>query len=130
MTYAVPLIVYVHMSAAFAALGIGTVQLARPKGTGSHKLIGWIWVTLMMTVAISSLWIPSFLHFTWIHIFTFIVLVGVPHAIWRIRTGNVEGHARAMKGLYLGGLIIAGVFTLAPGRLLGNLLWKGCWACA
>lgn len=130
MTHAVPWIVYVHLFAAFAALGIGTVQLARPKGTGSHKLIGWIWVMLMMTIAISSLWIPSFLHFSWIHIFTFIVLVGVPRAIWRIRTGNVEGHARSMKGLYLGGLVIAGVFTLAPGRLLGDLIWKGCWACS
>lgn len=31
-----------------------------------------------------------------------------------------------MKGLYLG-LVIAATFTLVPGRLLGNLLWKGVW---
>jgi uncharacterized membrane protein len=32
-----------------------------------------------------------------------------------------------MRGLYIGRLVIAGVFTLIPGRLLGNLLWKGTW---
>jgi uncharacterized membrane protein len=129
MTHAVPAIVYVHLIAALAAFGVGTVQLARPKGTGSHKTVGWIWVALMLTVAISSLWIPAFLHFTWIHLFTLLVLVGVPGGIWRIRTGNVAGHARTMKGLYIGGLVIAGIFTFAPGRLLGDLVFKGCWAC-
>lgn len=34
-----------------------------------------------------------------------------------------------MRGLYMGGLVIAGAFTLLPGRLLGNLLWHHCWAC-
>jgi len=109
--HGVPLVVYVHMTAALTALVLGTVQLARPKGTYSHKTLGWVWVTLMLTVAVSSLWIPSFLQF----------------AIWKIRHGNVRGHAGAMKGLYIGGLVIAGIFTLVPGRLIGNLLWKGVW---
>ena len=34
-----------------------------------------------------------------------------------------------MRGLYFGGLIIAGIFTFLPGRLLGNLVWKGWWGC-
>jgi uncharacterized membrane protein len=115
------------MTAALSALVLGTVQLARPKGTYSHKTLGWTWVTLMLTVAVSSLWIPSFLHFPWIHLFTALTLVSLPFAIWKIRHGNVRGHAGAMKGLYIGGLVIAGIFTLVPGRLIGNLLWKGMW---
>jgi len=75
--HGVPLVVYVHMTAALTALVLGTVQLARPKGTYSHKTLGWVWVTLMLTVAVSSLWIPSFLHFTWIHLFTALTQ-GVP----------------------------------------------------
>jgi uncharacterized membrane protein len=54
---------------------------------------------------------------------TLLTLVSLPLAIYRIRTGDVKGHAAAMKGLFLGGLVIAGIFTLVPGRLLGNLLW-------
>ena len=123
----VPPVIYLHLTCAVAALVLGSVQLARVKGTPSHRFFGWIFVALMLTVAISSLWIPSFLHLTWIHVFTLITLVSLPLALWRIRHGNVRGHAAAMKGLYIGGLVIAGIFTLVPGRLLGNLLWKGAW---
>jgi len=129
MTHTVPPVIYIHMFAALSALAIGSVQLARVKGTASHKATGWVWVALMLTVAITSLWIPAFLHFTWIHIFTLVTLIALPLAIIRIRQGKVKNHAAAMKGLYIGGLIVAGVFTLVPGRLLGNLVWKGCWAC-
>ena len=54
----VPLVIYFHLTAALLALVIGTIQLMRPKGTGSHRMVGWVWVTLMFSVAISSLWIP------------------------------------------------------------------------
>jgi uncharacterized membrane protein len=77
----------------------------------------------MLTVAVSSLWIPRFLHFTWIHLFTLLTLVSLPLAIYKIRRGNVKAHASAMKGLFIGGLVIAGIFTLIPGRILGNFLW-------
>ena len=129
MAHPVPAVVYVHLFAALSALVLGTAQLARVKGTPSHKAAGWTWVALMLTVAITSLWIPSFLHFSWIHIFTAVTLISLPIAIFAIRRGNVRRHAGTMKGLYIGGLVIAGMFTLVPGRLLGNLIWKGCWAC-
>ncbi len=129
MTRTVAPVVYLHMFAALAALVAGTVQLLRPKGTGAHKAIGWTWVALMAAVAASSLWIPAFLQFGWIHLFTLLTAIVLPLGIWRIRHGDVRGHAGAMRNLYIGGLVIAGVFTLSPGRLLGDLLWKGCWAC-
>jgi uncharacterized membrane protein len=119
----VPLSVLIHLGAAISALLLGIVMLVRRKGTLSHKFWGRIWAGLMLTVAISSLWIPSFLHFTWIHLFTLLTLVALPLGIYRIRRGNVKGHAAAMKGLFIGGLVIAGIFTLVPGRMLGNLLW-------
>jgi len=120
----IPIPVLVHLAAAGSALVLGIVMLVRPKGTASHKALGRTWVALMLTVAISSLWIPRFLHFGWIHSFTLLTLVMIPLAIYKIRKGDVKGHARAMKGLFLGGLVIAGVFTLIPGRMLGNLRWR------
>jgi uncharacterized membrane protein len=129
MTHPVPAVIYVHFLAAAGALVLGMVQLLRRKGTASHRAAGWTWVALMLAVAISSLWIPAFLQFSWIHIFTAITLIALPVALWRIRRGDVAGHARTMKGLYIGGILTAGAFTLVPGRLLGNLLWKSCWAC-
>lgn len=123
MPAAPPIPVLLHLAAALSALCLGVAMLARRKGTASHKALGRVWIGLMLTVALSSLWIPSFLHFTWIHLFTLLTLVSIPLAIYRIRSGDVKGHARAMTGLFVGGLVIAGIFTLAPGRLLGNLLW-------
>lgn len=120
-------VVYVHLAAAVAAMLIGAFQLARPKGTPSHRAIGWLWASLMFAVALSSLWIPRFLHFSWIHLFTLLVLVALPLALWNAHRGNVESHRKGMRGLYTGGLIVAGIFTLVPGRLLGNYLWHGVW---
>ena len=50
---AVPL----HAFAAMPAFGLGLVQFAAPKGTLPHRTIGWIWVLLMASVAVSSFWI-------------------------------------------------------------------------
>ncbi|MBK6394642.1 MAG: DUF2306 domain-containing protein [Betaproteobacteria bacterium] len=127
MVQAPPLVVYVHFIAALAAMAIGAVQLARPKGTAGHRVIGWTWAALMMVVALSSLWIPAFLAFTWIHLFTLFVMVTLPLALYRAHRGEVAGHAKGMRGIYIGGLIVAGVFAFMPGRVLGNLLWKGVW---
>ena len=127
MVQAPPLVVYVHFIAALAAMAIGAVQLARPKGTAGHRVIGWTWAALMMVVALSSLWIPAFLAFTWIHLFTLFVMVTLPLALYRAHRGEGAGHAKGMRGIYVGGLIVAGVFAFMPGRVLGNLLWKGVW---
>ena len=127
MQAVMPVPLLIHLSAAVAALLLGIVMLVRPKGTQSHKMIGRTWAGLMLAVAISSLWLPSFLHFSWIHLFTLLTLIALPRAIWKIRRGDVLGHAKSMKALFFGALLIAGLFTLVPGRLLGNLLWHGEW---
>jgi uncharacterized membrane protein len=46
-----------HAFAAMAAFVLGIVQFAAPKGTLPHRTLGWIWVVLMLSVAISSFWI-------------------------------------------------------------------------
>jgi uncharacterized membrane protein len=40
-----------------------------------------------------------------------------------VRRGNISGHRNAMLGLYVGGLLIAGGFTLFPGRLLHRVFF-------
>lgn len=118
----IPLAVWIHMLAAMGALALGIVMLTRVKGDRLHRRLGWTWVVLMSTVAVSSLWIPGFLKFSWIHVFTLVTAVSLPLAIYRIRHGNVRAHAAAMKGVFFGGLVIAGAFAFVPGRILGNAL--------
>jgi uncharacterized membrane protein len=120
-----PLPVTIHIASALSALVLGAALLSRRlKGDRAHRIAGWTWVVLMFTVAVSSLWIPGFLQLSWIHLFTLLTLVSLPKAVYRARTHDVKGHRGTMIGLYTGGLVIAGLFTLVPGRVLGNAVLR------
>ena len=83
--------------------------------------IGWIWVGLMATVAASSLWIHEIRLFgPWspIHLLSIYVLIMLPVAVIAARRHNVRRHRLAMIGMFTGGLVIAGLFTFLPGRIM------------
>jgi uncharacterized membrane protein len=110
-----------HAFAAMAAFVLGTVQLAAPKGTLPHRTLGWIWVALMTAVAASSLWIHQIrLVGPWspIHLLSIFTLAMLPPAVWRAHRHDVAAHRRIMISLFLGALLIAGLFTLLPGRIM------------
>jgi uncharacterized membrane protein len=46
-----------HAVAAIAALLLGAVQLAAPKGTLPHRTLGYVWAGLMLYIAASGFWI-------------------------------------------------------------------------
>jgi uncharacterized membrane protein len=90
--------------------------------------MGWFWVGLMLVVAGTSFWIhdlrgvgpvepdPSALH----------PHPGdAPYAIIMARRGVIIGHKLTMLGLFSGALVIAGLFTFAPGRILHRVLFGG-----
>jgi uncharacterized membrane protein len=111
----------VHAFAAMAAFALGLVQFAAPKGTLPHRTIGWIWVGLMVTVAASSLWIHEIRLFgPWspIHLLSIFTLIMLPVAVWRARRHRVADHRRIMTMTFVGALVIAGLFTLLPGRIM------------
>jgi uncharacterized membrane protein len=110
-----------HAFAAMAAFVLGVVQFAAPKGTLPHRTIGWIWVCLMTSVAVSSFWIHKIrLIGPWspIHLLSIFALVTVPLAVWKARHHEVAAHRRIMIMIFSGALVIAGLFTLLPGRIM------------
>lgn len=117
---AAPTVVQIHLTAALTALIIGVVLMLRVKGTTLHKLLGWTWVLAMGTTAVSSLFIRQIHpgHFSFIHLLSGWTIVGLPGAVYAIKRGKVAAHRRAMTGMFVGGLLIAGAFTFLPGRLL------------
>ena len=115
-----------HAFAAMAAFALGVVQLAAPKGTLPHRALGWIWVALMMVVALSSFWIHQIrLLGPWspIHLISIFMLGMVPLAVWQAHRHRVSAHRRAMILTFTGSLIIAGAFTLLPGRIMYNVVF-------
>ncbi len=118
--------VQLHTFCALAALVIGAVQLRRRKGGAVHRFTGYVWVTLMLIIAASSFWIHELDHwngFSLIHLLSIITIVAVPLGVHAARRGNVKRHRIAMITTFWSALVVAGLFTLMPGRILHRLLF-------
>lgn len=118
-----PPVIQLHAFAAMAALVLGLVQFSRPKGTLPHRTMGWVWVALMVTVAVSSFWIHGRqikLGEPWspIHLLSIFSLIMLPLGIWLAHRHRVRGHRITMISIFAGGLVIAGLFTFVPGRIM------------
>jgi uncharacterized membrane protein len=120
-------IIQLHASAAIVAFVLGIVQLAAPKGTIPHRIIGWTWSLLMVTIAVSSFWIHDLRivgPFGPIHLLSIFTLVMLPLAILHARRHRVDRHRRAMISIFFGALVIAGLFTLLPGRIMHRVAFE------
>jgi len=118
-----------HLATVAPAAMLGTYLMFWAKGTAAHRLLGKIYMTLMLITALASLFIPAavgpqfFEHFGWIHLLSVLVLVSVPRAYYAAKSHNVTSHKFAMVGVYAGGILVAGLFTLAPGRYIHQLIF-------
>ncbi len=125
-------LIAVHASAAIAATVIGPFALWARLGLRQrprlHRALGYAWVTLMIVTAVSAIFIRNgslalVAGFSPIHLLIPVVLFGLFGAFWFLFRGNVNAHRKTMVRLYVGSCVIAGIFTLLPGRLLGHWLW-------
>ena len=115
-----------HAFAAMAAFLLGAVQLAAPKGTLPHRTLGWVWISLMVSVAVSSFWIHQIrLIGPWspIHLLSIFTLVVLPIGAWMAHRHRVADHRRIMILIFSGALVVAGLFTLVPGRIMHTVLF-------
>ncbi len=121
-------LIFIHVACALGATLLGVLMLLRRKGTGSHRALGWVWVLLMGGTAASSVFIsasplPHLAGFSPIHLLSAYVAWQLPMAVRDARRGDIDSHRRRMRGMFFGGCVVAGLFTLLPGRFLGALLW-------
>ena len=115
-----------HAFAAMAAFALGVVQFAAPKGTLPHRTVGWLWVALMVTVATTSFWIHDLRvwgQWSPIHLLSIFTLIMLPPAVIHAMRHRVKDHRKAMVGLFTGALVIAGLFTFWPGRIMHAVLF-------
>lgn len=108
---------------------LGAYGLLGKKGTQTHRTLGKLYMVLMLFTAVITLLMPAVVgpqflnHFGWIHLFSILTLWTVPTAYTAIRKGNVKAPQRKMVLLYVGAILIAGGFTLSPGRYLHELFF-------
>lgn len=117
-----PPIIWFHLACAVTSLVLGAWILSRRKGTQVHRWLGRLWVALMLCTSIGSFFIQARGRFSWIHILSVITLLALAAAIIGARKRDIALHRRAMVGTYIG-LFTAGVFTLLPYRMLGQVVF-------
>jgi uncharacterized membrane protein len=124
--------IQIHVATVVPAALIGPYLFLSRKGSPRHRLVGKIWLGLMVASAVSSFFIHTinlFLGFSPIHLLSAYVLYGSWTAIRAARAHRIREHRLNVIGIYVGGIVIAGGFTLLPGRVMHEVLftWPSQW---
>ena len=113
----------IHFWLVFAAVPLAMVQIALPKGTFNHRLIGYVWCALLLVSAVASFAMHDLTGgFSPPHAFSIATLFLVPMIVYFARSHRVAWH-RGMVLLLCGLMILAGLLTFLPGRVIGTMLW-------
>ena len=130
-----PFVVQLHAFGAMAAFALGVIQFVAPKGTLPHRSLGIFWMALMAVVAGSTLWIthpvepgdPFWARYSPIHFFTLLTFFGLASAAMVLIRGgpSLRRHAGHLTGVFVGGLVVAGVLAFLPGRIMHQAAFGG-----
>ena len=116
-----------HAVAAMAAIILGGVQFYMKKGGILHKLIGRTWIGLMVVVSVSSFFIHKIElwgAYSPIHLLSVWTIFSLGLAIYFVRVGNIKRHKQVMIALYGFALLLTGLFTLMPGRVMHQIVFS------
>ena len=112
-----------HVSTVIPCVPLGLYLLVAPKGTPMHKQLGKLWVALMVITATSTLFIHEGMALSWIHIFVPFTYRASWLIVKKARQGDIKGHKAEIVSLFLGALMIPGIFAfILPGRLMNVML--------
>ena len=116
--------VIIHVASVLPTIPLGGYLLLAPKGTPRHRLLGKVWLVLMLVTATSAIFIQTTGSFSWIHLFVPLTF----HAAWKVmdtaRKGQIAAHKRHLVTTYLTALMLPGVAAfLIPGRLMNVMLF-------
>jgi uncharacterized membrane protein len=123
-----PFAVQIHVATVTPAALLGAYILLNPKGTPQHRLLGKLWMALMVVTATSSFFIHQinlFYGFSPIHLLSISTLFGSWNAVAAARRGDIRLHRRIVTGLYFSGIVLAGLFTFLPGRIMHRVAFTG-----
>ena len=123
-----PFAIQFHVATVLPAAVLGAFLLARPKGTPTHRLLGKIWLFLMVATSFSTFFIHGIntvYGFSPIHLLSLYVILGSVPAIQAARRGNIRAHRAQVASMYFGGIVVAGLFTLVPHRVMGAMIFDG-----
>ncbi len=122
-----PFQVQLHVIFALIAICLGPFALYRTRRDVAHKISGYVWVTAMVGLAVTGLFIrsdfPVVGRFGPIHLLCVFALWGCYEGIRQIRRKEIARHQATMKSLWYGAIGVTGLLTLLPGRTLNRVLF-------
>jgi uncharacterized membrane protein len=113
--------IQIHVAAALGALMLGATQFATRPGSRLHRRMGYGWVALILVVTVSSFFIsanPVIGRLSWIHGLSLFTTIAVLAGLAAAMTGRKRAHEAFMKNIFWFALVVTGLFTLLPGRLM------------
>jgi uncharacterized membrane protein len=125
-------LVYVHAVLALLAVPLGIYIFINKKGTKQHRILGRAWATILVIVSLTAIFIQTIKpgQYSIIHLLIPWTLGSLSYSIWNIRRfkkTKIErykyAHMYSMIGLYVGALLVAGLFTLSPGRFFHQIIF-------
>jgi len=125
-------LIYAHAALAIISIPLGLYIFLTRKGTRQHKRLGMLWVSFLILVSVSAIFIQETRpgQYSLIHLLIPWTLGSLAHALWSIRKFKrtrdkkyKRAHMYTMIGLYIGALLVAGTFALMPGRVLHQILF-------
>ena len=110
----------IHLITVIPAIPLGAYVILTRKGGQRHKLLGKIWLSMMLITATATIFIRNINdgQFSWIHLLTLLTLIAIPQAIITARQGKIEAHKKHLRNFFIGALLIAGITAFAPGRTM------------
>lgn len=120
-----PLVLQAHVASALVTFAIGCVLLAGVKGRAMHRVLGYVWVAAMAVTALSSFFLHSINPggFSIIHALSAWTMIVLPMGLAAARRKKIAEHRKAMTGMFVGGMLVAGLFSFLPGRLMWHLFF-------
>lgn len=120
----VPAVVWPHLLTIVVVLAITPVMFRR-RGDARHRLLGRIWVVLMLMTAVLSFRIRGISDggFSFIHLLSVWTVIQAPLIWWTARNHKIVAHRSSVRGMTTGALLVAGFFTFPFNRLLGHWLF-------
>ncbi len=121
----IPALIWLHIGTTTLCLALTPVLLLGPRGVRRHRVLGYVWVASMSATALLTFGIRDIGQggLSTIHLLSGITLTQAPMLAWHARNHRVDAHRYTVLSLVAGALLIAGSFTLLPGRMLGRWLF-------
>lgn len=121
-----PLVLQAHVAGALLTFAIGCVLLMGVKGRAMHRTLGYVWVVCMAVTAISSFFLQTINpgNFSFIHALSAWTMIVLPMGLAAARRRKIAEHRKHMTGMFMGGMLIAGLFSFLPGRLMWHLFFQ------